>query len=234
MQFKSLFLPAFAAVLLAQISANGQTLIQTSATQPTPGARDIFSFTQPPGAFNATQDFSNNTPPGETFTTLNTATRFNLNSVTVQGVGNAGTVNNVSYQAGTFTLTLYSIAGTAATALTSQTYIFPDRTAATNYSTSYLTFTLTTPLVLTANTQYAYSIVGTTGYYGFAGSGGNAPVTTGGQAVGITAAGAVTNYVYSRNFDIGLTVPEPGTWALLLLGAAALPLVWTRRSVRTA
>ena len=154
--------------------------------------------------------------------------------MTVQGNGDAGTDqsnNNTTFQAATYTLTLYSVgAGGTATKLTSQDYTFADQTTASNSKSSYLTFTLPTPLTLTASTQYAYVVSADGGYYGFAGSaatdnGGTGVVTTGGQAVGIDlGTGAVTNDAYSRNFDIGLSavVPEPGAW--LRLSAVGLVL----------
>ena len=233
---KTLFLASVSLALFAGTSARAQTIL-TSATQPTPGANDISSFTNPFGAFNGQQDYSNNNPaPGETFTTTGAASSFRLNSVTVQGNNNAGPVGGVTYQNATYTLTLYSVAAGNATALQSSTYTFPGAPNATDsYQASYLTFNLATPLTLAANTQYAYAITANGGFYGFAGSGVAGGIkTTGGQAVGVDPTfGGVTNYAYSRNFDIGLTaVPEPGTWAMLSAGGLVGFLLLGKRRAR--
>lgn len=239
MKTHKLFLTAAALALAVSPALNAQTVITASATAPTPGAFDISNFTTPVGVENGAQDYSDNTPaPGQSFTTLSSPGSFNLNSVTVQGNDDAGTAGGATpttYQGAIYTLSLFSITAGVATPLRTQTYVFADRTVTGAYATSYLTFTLTTPLVVAANTQYAYTISANGGFYGFAGNGAAGGVVPGkgGNAVGITAP-VVTNYAYTRNFDIGLTaVPEPGTWALLLAGAAGLMLAWKRPSAKS-
>lgn len=237
MKTHKLFFTAAALALAVTPALHAQTVIQTSATAPTPGAFDISNFSTP-GGNSGTQDYSNNAPaPGQSFTTLTSPASFNLNSVTVQGNGDAGAVGGVTtYQGATYTLSIFSIAGATATQLRTQTYVFADQTATGAYATSYLKFNLTTPLVVAANTQYAYTVSANGGFYGFAGTGaaGGVVAGKGGQAVGITAP-AVTNYAYTRNFDIGLTaVPEPSTWALLLVGTAGVMLAWKRQSAKSA
>ncbi len=217
MKPKSLLLATISLALLADTSVRAQ-LITASATQPTIGTNDIASYTEPVGVNDGNQDYSNNVPlAGETFTTSGAFPALSLKSVTVQGVGDAGTAGGSIYQAATYTLTLYSVTAGTATALQSSNFTFADKTGATNYSTNYLTFNLTTPVTLAANTQYAYTIAASGGCYGFAGSSPTASAVAGGDAVGIPAGGgAVTDYVYSRNFDVALTaVPEPSAWVLL-------------------
>lgn len=246
MKINLLLLPATVLALWAQTSAHAQSLIQTSATAPTPGANDIFYFGGNAAAtfdLDGNTDYSNNVPaPGETFTTAVSALGFNLRSVTVQGGGDAGTdgaTPGVDYQAANYTLTLYSVAAGVATQRATQTYRFASATA--DYSTNFLTFTLTTPLQLAGGTQYAFSLSASAGFYGFNGTaptafGGTGVQTTGGNSVGVAGNGPVTNYAASRNFDVALTplaaAPEPGAWALSIVGLAGLALMYKRRTAQ--
>ncbi len=240
MKITSLLLPAAALALWAQTSASAQT-IQASATQPVVGPNDR-SYFGGDDFQNGDQDYSNNTAaPGQSFTTAASAAGFRLNSVTLLGNGDAGTdtgKSNVTYYASNYTLTLYSVAGTVATPLATQTFTFSPATD--SYKTSYLTFALTTPLLLAGNTQYAFTVGADNGFYGFDGTAattdtppGLGVTTTGGNAVGI-AGGVVTNYAYTRDFDVSLTAaPEPGVWALSAIGFAGLLAAYKRHS-RTA
>lgn len=235
MKITSLLLSAAAIALCAHTSAYSQTVIVTSsaANPPTPGANDI-AYLGGNDNQNGAQDYSNNNPvPGETFTTAASAGGFRLNSVTVQGGTDAGTAGGTTYFTAIYTLRLYSVAGTTATQLASQTFQFSPATD--SYNDSYLKFNLATPLLLAGNATYAYAISADGGFYAFngtvsTGEGGAGLKTTGGQAVGI-AGTAITNYAYSRDFDIGLTLaPEPGAWALSIAGFAGLFLLWKRPS----
>jgi hypothetical protein len=222
---------AVLAVSLASL-AHGQTAIVTSSTAPATGANDIVNFNDS-GSPNGNQDYSNNLPPGQTFTTLGTTEEYDLDSVTVQGGNSAG------FSAGQpLTLTIYSIAGTTLTSLGSQEFAFSSPLTP-DYASDYLTLNLTTPIALAANTQYAFTLgnspdgtghlTNPSAYYGFAVSAGDVydggaafqaaiPASDGGDST--IASGP---YGYDRSFAIGLvTVPEPSMWALMLAGVAML------------
>lgn len=186
-----------------------------------------------PGA--SSHDYLNNTPPGQTFLLGSPAT---LGAVTVQGNGDAGYWNGSFY--GTLAsspivaglewqLQIGTVSGTTITPIaTEQVNAF-----APVANNTFLTFTLASPIALSAGQEYAFSLnlvnSLTTGsdstWYGLSESltpvvGGNAFNNVGNTVVPIT-----TGAPPPGNYDFVYVlqeVPEPGTMALLSLGGLAL------------
>ena len=231
---KTSYLPlsALAALIISlAVPAHGQTTIVASSSAPTAGSLDIDEYNDS-GSPNGGQDYSNNPPMGQTFTTLSDPSGYLLNSVTLQGSGGAGN----GYEANWYTLTLYTISGTTLTPIstTPQFFAFADTSGATNYASDYLTFNLATPIALAADTQYAFTLANWgSAYLGFAESssdtyaGGAAfngtPVDANSYPNATIATSTGSTHGYDRSFDIGLTAaPEPSTWAMMFGGVAVL------------
>jgi hypothetical protein len=208
------------ALLAMAASANALTITE-SATAPTD-----FILGQPD--FSATsisnEDYSNQIPPGQTFTT---SQAFSLDGVTLKGFGSSGD-GGLS-----FDVIISSVSGTTLTHLTSETANF---SPSFDNNTDYVTFTLSNPVSLAANTQYAFTIYSNgSSYYGFAKS--STDVLPGGSAFdegsvrSATTSGDQIESVQGvdRTFFLeGTDVPEPSTWALML-GGVVLLVTWTRR-----
>jgi hypothetical protein len=174
-------------------------------------------------AFNGGQDFTDNAgPPGQTFTA--TAATPLLSAFTLKGFANTGASFGGNVNTGTWTVTVSRVdAGNILTRLDQES---ASPSAVTNGS-DYLTFTLATPVALTAGTQYAFDVFSSTGYFGFAKS--TSDVYPGGAAIqhgttSRTAADGATianPQAVDRTFFVNPAVPEPAAFALFAVPAAA-------------
>jgi len=211
---------------------SAQVTVTTSTTAPTVGADDIAQLTNDGTTNNnsSTAIWVDQPGQGQSFTTLGNTFGYSLDSITVyqnasSGNGNTGNLvlNLGTYNAGTF------VATSTYTATTSASVGTPD----------YVTFTLATPVVLAANTSYAFDI-GSTGA-GMVLSSGTSASYTGGTAFSTDPVGGATPITstsvngFNREFDIALTantaeVPEPSTWALMLGGLGMLGFVLRRKA----
>ena len=212
---------------------HAQTPIVASATAPSAGPYDISNYNSSGSPAN-NQDYTNNPPPGQTFTTSSAAGGYYLNSITLQGVNNAGGI----YTGVGLTLTIYTVSGTTLTAIGSEDFTF--NPVPSGYATDYITMNLTHPIALAPNTTYAFTFGNTpdgygnltnpSSWYGMTES--SSSVYAGGAAfnaaIPATDGGNTTiqsgPYGYDRSFDIGLslhTVTANGDIA---------PMTWTQRS----
>lgn len=181
------------------------------------------------------RDFTDNSGPvGQTFT-LPSASQ--LTAVTVHGNADTGDTNPGT----NFHIRIGSVdpATRAITPLRDETA--PEVIAGDN---DYLTFTLASPVALTAGTLYSFSVYSETGWYGFAHSAtdvyangtpfnsntstaNNGNNTDGlGKNAGFGTFAATSPNAYDYVFALQGTVPEPSSLAALALGAM---VVWGRR-----
>jgi len=212
------WLTFFAALALqAQTPA---TLTDLGATTPTPGFYDISQLSTAgdvdmPGGLNYyTDDQSNHGggEPGETFTTLNTASGYVLNSLAIKTGG--GTTSSTGTAQG-YLLHIYSVSGSTATLLAT-------------YSAGNFAFTdgdwlqwSGLSLALSPNTVYAYSFgkasTAVNGWEAMANASGN--LYTGGQLGLMPVAGGTINFGssqgYNATFDVGLSSTGAPTTALI-------------------
>ncbi len=207
--------------------AHGQT-ITASPTAPVTSGDDINNFIS--GSI-AGGDYTNHNPPGQTFLTGSASASYLLDSITVEGGGNAGFFENQP-----FTLSIYTISGTTLTPVDSETYTFPD----TDISSDYLTFTPSSPIALAANTEYAFTIGNTpdgfggisnpSSWYGFVDSNATGSTYPDGTAInanvpvsGSTTSTSFAPQGYDMSFAVALSAaPEPSTWAMMFGGVAVL------------
>lgn len=221
------------------LAAPTPATIDATVAKPTIGSSDIYNYATTTGSYVNT-DFTNNPyngqgAPGQTFTATAAG---EITAITLQGFqGGAG----LGYQSGTFQFDVYSVSGTALTFLGGGNYVFANQSTAagtsTDYSGQYLTFDLNTPITVTAGNVYAFALSSRTGYYQVSRSATN--VYAGGSAIGTngdpSAAPSTAITVTQnddRNFDVHIeTVPEPGTWAMMIGGLLLLVAIG-RRCVR--
>jgi hypothetical protein len=232
---------AAAGAVTAAVSTLHAEVITESATAPTTYVIGQPDYT---GTLNGGQDYSNNGgPPAQSFTPT---TSFNLAAVTVKGGGSDGSANQGGSTIWDITISSVSDSTSKVTVLDSESVAFFPTS-----SSDYLTLTLNTPIALSANTEYAYSIytytpssTGTGGnnyaYYGFAKS--SSDVLSGGYAfqegtsADTTAAVGSTDTISNkqsddRTFYVESTVPEPASLSILALGG--LGVLQSRRRLRT-
>jgi hypothetical protein len=211
-----------AAGLSTVVAAPARGALITSSLIPPPAAQ----ISQPDAsgpAFNGSQDFTDNAgPPGQTFTTGPAG--LTLNAIAVKGFANTGASFGGNVNTGTWTVTVSRVDG--GTTLTQVDQETANPSAVTN-GAAYLTITLDTPVVLAPNTQYAWDVFSSNGYFGLAKSSGD--VYAGGVAMqhGATARTAangatITNpQTVDRTFFIN-PVPEPSGLAPAALVVAGL------------
>jgi hypothetical protein len=188
------------------------------------------------GALDGGQDYSNNGgPPGQIFTTDQA---FTLADVTVKGSGGSGNDGPGT----SYTIVISSVSGTTLTHLDSETTVFDPGVNDANY----ITFSLSTPVALVADTQYSFSIYSDDGSFlglgksstdvlagGYAFEEGSSPDTTAdGDQIVNAQNGTSGEPNDDRTFYL-TTVPEPSTWAMLA-GGLVLLAVWHRRRLKAA
>ena len=180
------------AALLAGVQTSSAQTIEASTTAPTSGGADIVNLTDIANAANGTLDFSNNPPPGQSFTTGANPLGYYLTAIVVQGSGEGTANSGNGYQADTFGLGVYSNStGNELLYQGGGNYTFANQTTgatATDYASDYLTFNLSTPILLAPNTTYVYALndedeSGQNGaYFGFASTDVDSPSTLTGHA----------------------------------------------------
>jgi len=134
------------------------------------------------GALSSSYNFTDNGgPPGQTFTATS---NFLMTSFTIQGAGDTsstfgGSPNSWRIQIGSVNTTTNAITQLAGETATTDSSV-------ANFGSSYLTFTLATPIALTAGQMYSFSLITGTGtgggYYGLARTADNSSPYSGGSA----------------------------------------------------
>ncbi len=216
------------------------TPIVASSAAPTIGT-DTIAQTGTNGAVNTATDYSDNATPGQVFTTGANALGYKLNSITLLGRNDAGTVNGISYNTGLWHLRISSISGTTLTPV--GFYAFDPTSLTAASASQYLTFALPS-LNLNASTAYAFDVESDNGFYGFSsattvndiGSVGSYFNTALARSFDSQAATVTTGV--QRTFYAGLTAitgaaaPEPSSLALLagFAGTFGLGMVRRRRA----
>jgi hypothetical protein len=240
---KCRFLVLMALAMLAGPGlSRGAVGITSAAADPAIDADDQFNFVDDQtipggnapggGAYNS-QAYSDNVgPPGQTFTTPNSAAAYTLTSVSFKGTGDAGGGS----LAGTWGIRVSSVSGTALTALNAVTGIAGPGGATPN--TDWLTWTFSDGdlLTLSPGTQYAVDVFSASGWWGIGGAldsayaNGTAFNSAGpGRTFDDATLGNLANHGYDRTFHVALAaVPEPATCGLAL-GAVAALLTWRRK-----
>ncbi|MBC8143541.1 MAG: PEP-CTERM sorting domain-containing protein [Armatimonadetes bacterium] len=214
--------------------------LTTSATAPTFDADDVVQALFPSALdFDGGQDFSDNPTPGQTFTTPNTSSSYTLNAITLKGVGTGGAAAGGGFNSGNFGLRVSNISGTTLTTIATET---ADAAVLPNDDDFryYITFALTTPVTLVANTQYAFDVFTQNGYFGFAtfddsdsytgGSAFNANANRGFSDPGTATFRTGRDRTFYANLTANtVTVPESGSLALLALPIAGIAGMVLRR-----
>ena len=232
---------AVVAGFLLATSAQAQILVSTSSLAPTPGANDIYQLTSDGSVTNsgATAVWSDKGGQGQSFTTLGAAADYQLNSITIDANGTGG-----NGSAGPLILAIGTYSGGLLTATNTYTAASTTNLSSINNNLGnnlYITFTLSTPITLSASTSYGFA-VGSTGaglllaqntsatYLG-----GTAFTTSPTNGLNAPITGGSAN-AFNRVFDVSLTptesAPEPSTWALMLGGVVTLGLISRRRAIR--
>ena len=150
---KTTYMAAIACWISAALTA-GAASLSVSATAPTQDGADIANLTLPP----TSSDIINGDRPaaGQTFLTLGNSTGYTLTSLTIYND------RAVATSGGTWNLRLGTVSGSTFTQTIADT-ITVGGTALTLGGTGedYITFTLTTPVFLSANTLYGIDLVRT-------------------------------------------------------------------------
>jgi hypothetical protein len=215
--------------------------ITSSAVAPALGVDDQYNLvddqtipggTTPGGGTYNSQAYSDNAgPPGQTFTTPNSAPGYKLTSASFLGTGDAGGGS----LAGNWGIRISSVSGTALTALNTVTGIAGPGGATPNTDWLTWSFTAGDSLTLSPGTQYSVDVFSQDGWWGIGGAldtayAGGTAFNSAGAARGFADAtlGNLANHGYDRTFHVGLrAVPEPA--AATLLGLAGLGLGALRR-----
>ena len=197
--------PAAAASYATTITDNGATF--------TPGASDI-SQLDFSGSVDGGRDYTDNSTPGQAFTTGSNSLGYLLNSLTFKGGGNAGG----GYETGNFVVDISSVSGNTLTNLGKFTASAPPLTS---LSSDFFTINLSAAnLTLASGTQYAYNIYSTQCYFGLSQSTDNVDTYAGGVAFKgdqgsrtspTTFSAFNSNPNYDRAFSVGLTANPPAS-----------------------
>lgn len=230
----SLFLPAFAAV-----TTQGAVILSSGSVAPTVGASDQASLNDlaivPGGSFNSQAYSDNAGPPGQTFTTGDSAS-YTLNSFSFKGAS-VGSANYGGFSASTtWGIRISSVSGTTLTPIATVTGIAHPASIVNGDEWLTWSFSGADALVLSGSTTYSFEAYSTEGWFGFDASDTNTAYA-GGTAFNSTSAarafGANTlqDRLYDRTFVAKMTaVPEPGT-SVLILGLAGAGMVRPRRRI---
>jgi hypothetical protein len=238
----SLSLVALALIATPRL-ATAAVSLSASAADPSVGASDQYNLvdtetipggTTPGGGTYNSQSYSDNGgPPGQTFTTPNTAAGYRLTAVSFKGTGDAGGGS----LAGEWGIRVSSVSGTALTPLGTATDIVGPGGATPN--TDWLTWTFSAGDVLTLSpgSQYAVDVYSESGWWGTGGAldgayAGGTAFNSAGVARGFADAttGNLANHGYDRTFHVALTpVPEPAGCVIVFCGIAGLLAARRRR-----
>jgi hypothetical protein len=233
--------------------ASAQIIVTTSTTAPTPGTDDISQLANDGSVTNdgGHAVWSDQYGQGQSFTTSGTSAAYQLNSVTVyaNGTGGNGSAGPLILDLGTYTsgADAASSSFTVLNSYTASSSTDVSSIAGQPNSGEWITFTLTTPIILSANTTYGFA-VGSTGAGLLLGqdasstyTGGTAFSTTpngngpgdGTDEGGLrsTPTGINTVNAFNRVFDVSLTAttPEPSTYVLLGFGLLSLVVLGKRK-----
>ena len=226
--------------LLTTISPAAAVAVVDDSSTYTPGANDIynlFTYNAASKGYEGTHSFTNQ-DPGQTFETGSSAG--NLTSVTLQESG--GQSSTFQTASNTYALGIFSVSGSTLTYLGGNTFTFNNVDPGTG---NFYTLNLTTPIALSANTEYAFLFDDSTGgsYTGLVSSGSAGAVSTyntytNGTAINGTAAAlssqsfttpTLAGNTFDHSFDIGISVPEPSMGAMILGGMILLLVVVMQR-----
>lgn len=231
-----LFVLMALAMLAGPGLSRGAVAISSGAADPATGADDQFNFVDDQtipggnapggGAYNS-QTYSDNAgPPGQTFTTPNSAAAYTLTSISFKGTGDAGGDS----LANAWAIRVSSVSGTALTSLNTVTDIAGPGGPTPN--TDWLTWTFSDGDVLTLSpgAQYAVEVYSESGWWGIGGAldsayaSGTAFNSAGpSRTFNDSTLGNLANHGYDRTFHVALlAVPEPATFSLALCTATAL------------
>jgi hypothetical protein len=236
------------AISLTTVSRAATQIIEDGTTTPTitgPSVGGFFGYDD--ASFDGTEGFTGGSNSGETFLTPGTSPTFSLDSITLQESAGSGP-SDASLEAITYTLGIFSVSNGTLTSLGTEDYTFGSSVPGTG---GYFTLDTTAlGLTLSGNTEYAFTFENAVGSpYGYLGlvSSAYGDTTTGedsytnGVAIWFDAplpAGGTEAVVestdgngntYDRAFEVGLAVPEPSTYAMLLAGLIFLIALGRRR-----
>ena len=222
---------------LALFAATRGAAVTMSASPAAPaiGVNDQFNLTDDQaipggntpggGTYNSQAYSDNGGPPGQTFTTPNSAASYALTAISLKGTGDCGGGST----GGNWGLRISQVGGTTLTPLSTVTGIVGPASAGGD---DWVTWSLSGVDVLTlaGGTQYAFEVYSNNGWYGFGGAldaayaGGTAFNNAGNSRTFNDASlGNLANHGYDRTFVVALSpVPEPATLGLVACGALGL------------
>jgi hypothetical protein len=221
-----------------------------NAAAPAAGPNDQYNFlddatvpdsmgsTTPGGGTFNSQAYSDNAGPlGQTFTTPSAGAGYVVNAISVKSVGDGG--GGVFTSPNTFSLRISSVSGANLTPITTSLLI-PTLNGQATTDVGWVTFALSgaDAPALAPNSQYAFEIFSSNGWFGVDATQGDASYAGG---TGFNSAGAarsfadntlgnLANHGYDRTFHVALqAVPEPVAAVLALGGLTGLLATRRRR-----